>query len=79
MLDRLDLMMEELKSIRQLIESEDQEALIAFFKESNKHYQRWLKKHGRADWTAGKEVRPEIPRPSMFERLLGINMGRGWA
>lgn len=77
MLNRLDLMMEELKSVRQLIESEDQEALIEFFKESNKYYQHWLKKHGQTDWTAGEEVRPEVPHPSMFERLLGINMSRG--
>ncbi len=71
-LTRLDAFSHEIEQVKQMLVSEQEEALIQYFEQAHRARSSWLNARARGDW-AGDEL-PKVPDvdTSLMRQLLGL-------
>jgi prephenate dehydrogenase len=71
MVHRLNTLIDELETMRGMINAEDEKALAAHLEEAGTAYGAWLGRRKQGNWEAADQQRPSIPKISLADRLFG--------
>jgi prephenate dehydrogenase len=68
---RLNALMDELETIRTIIDEENEEALAAHLEEPSSTYGSWIARRKQGNWQIADEKRLSIPKVGIMDRLFG--------
>ncbi len=71
MVHRLNALMDELESMRVMINAEDEKTLAAHLEEAGTAYGAWIARRMQGNWEAADQKQLSIPKISLTDRLFG--------